>query len=312
MIMDLLIAALFVTPVPADRTEFEPHAPGFQSPARTYRAEVEYEMRLTDFVPFSRFALYDAAGRMLYSRPGEGITMLDIADNGIVVGAEFDGPVSGRTRLRFFATTGTEIGTAEIGFYGPREFSRDGSVFCVLDGREGVRVFTAAGQELYNLGPANRFAVSADVHRVELARDDALVLFRDGDEQGRVALPTPFVRELRFSADGGRVGYVERHGLRVYRTDDLAELMTWRPAAVEPEPVTLDISDDGLALVGLGKAHGRHVAVLLDAAGTELWRNEAVSEHWNASTPKVRFGADRTLRIETVEDIAVFRYEEER
>jgi hypothetical protein len=312
MTIIISLLALAISPVPVSRSPVTGDAGTFFAPGRGYRATVEYETRLTDFVPFSRFELRDAGDRVIYSRPGDGLTVLTVGDNGAVVGAEFDGPVSGRARLRFFDAAGVEAGRADVGFYGERAFSADGSVFVVNDGRAGVRVFSAAGRELHNLGPAHRFAVAADGRLVALAQDDNLALYRDGVEQGRARLATPFVRELRFSGDGALVGWVERHGLRVLRTADLVEVLAWRPAATDPEPVSLDLSGPGgPVLVGLGKSHGRCAVLLLGAGGTELWRSDTTRERWNALTPRVRFGAGRDFSVETAEDIEVFSYEEE-
>lgn len=310
LIVSLLVSATAPTLISRTPLASDPHQ--FFSPNREYRALVEYEQGNTEFVPFSRIELQDASGRVQYSRPGGGHTVLDIADNGRVVGADFDGPISGRAKLHFYDPTGREVGTAEVGFYGARRFSADGSAFCVNDGRTGLRVFSAEGQELANLGYGSEFAVSADGRCVALARNDAVVLFRDGEEAGRIPLATPFVRQLRFSADGTLFGYAERRELRVFRLADREPVLSWRPGETDPELLSLDISArDGLVLAGLGKAHGRCVVVLLDLAGDELWRQETVRERWNALTPAVGFAPDRTFRVESAEDVEVFGWEGE-
>ncbi|MFO7676753.1 MAG: hypothetical protein R6X12_10605 [bacterium] len=308
----IIVAAMAASPVPVGRAPLAADGRTFHSPSRRFRAEVEHEARLGDFVPFRRFELRDAGGRLVYSRPGEGLTVLDISDQGAVVGAAFDGPVSGRAQLRFFGPAGTETGTAEVGFYGERAFSADGSRFLVNDGAAGLVVFSAAGRELGNLGPAYRFAASADAGLVAVTRGDTLALYRDCELRGRAALPTRFIRELALSPDGGLVGWVERHGLRVLRTDDLAEVADWRPVATDPEPVSLDLAGPGgPVLVGLGKSQGRCAVLLLGADGAERWRSESVRENWNARTPRVRFGAGRTFAVEWPDEVETWRLEEE-
>jgi len=95
----------------------------FRSPGGDYGARVEYTLGNTEFVPIDRFELRDRAGKMVYTKSGGQHTVLDISDNGLVVGADFDGPVSGRAKLHFYDTQSRERGTADVGFWDRHGFS---------------------------------------------------------------------------------------------------------------------------------------------------------------------------------------------
>lgn len=289
---------------------------GFFSPQGRFQATVELTEGNTEFVPIARFELRDDAGRLVYARPGAGHTVLDISDNGTVVGADFDGPVSGAARLAFYDSAGNLSGTADIGFYNQRAFSADGSRFGVLDGRSGLRVFTADGRELYNLGPGKRFAFSADGSRIALARDEAVLLYRDGRPTGSIPVAGSFLRQLVFSADGARLGLIDRHALRMFRTADSGLEFEFRPAEAGLQFISLDISPEGgLVLAGLDNGargspdrHRRGQAVLLDGAGRVLWQQSLEYQRWNIGLPAVRFEPGHKFELRTAEAVSRWQY----
>ncbi|MEO0085048.1 MAG: hypothetical protein ABIK37_00265 [candidate division WOR-3 bacterium] len=280
---------------------------GFVSGQGRFVATVEFEEGNTEFVPLARFELRDEAGRLVYARSGDGHTVLDISDNGVVVGANFNGPVSGAARLVFYDPAGNPKGRAEVGFYNLRAFSADGSRFCVLDGRQGLRVFTAEGRELWNLGPGNRFAVSADGRLIALARDAEILLFSEGREAGRIPIGSPFVRQMVFSADGKRFAFIDRHRLRLLRVADAGVEFEFRPEEAGLDFISLDLSPDGgLVLAGLDYGrrgspdrHRRGAAVLLDGAGQVVWEQALEYEDWNIGLPAVRFDSGQAFEVRT-------------
>jgi hypothetical protein len=281
----------------------------FYSPGRAYEALVEYETGNTEYVPFSRFALKDKSGTTVYSKQGRGHTLLDIADNGTVVGIDFDGPISGRAKLHFYNVAGVEQGTAEVGFLDRRAFSADGRVYCVNDGKRGLRVFTVEGRELYNLGKGNRFAVSADGKQVVLAQDDAILLFTEGKQTSRIPGSSPFIRQMRFSPDGSLFGYVDRRELHLFRVATSEPLFVWRPEDAGFSFTSLDIASD-MVLAGLDRDAGRGTSdrhkrgrvCLLDLAGKPVWCEDLAYSRWNAFVPAVRFCQGRAFEVRTATD----------
>lgn len=287
----------------------------FRSPGGSYGARVEYSLGNTEFVPIDRFELRDRAGKTVYTRSGGQHTVLDISDNGLVVGADFDGPVSGRAKLHFYDAQGRERGTADVGFWDRHGFSARGSVYCVLGGRQGLRVFTSEGKELYNAGRCNRFAVSADGRRVALATDEAIRLLKDGVPTASIPISSPFIRQMAFSPDGERFGYCERRTLRLYRVRDAALEFQYRPEDAKLQFISLDVGN-GLTVAGLdvdggrGKTdrHRRGFVILLDSAGAPVWQQELTYKQWNIGVPDVRFESGRTFQVRTADMVREYRY----
>jgi hypothetical protein len=290
----------------------------FRSPSGNYSAKVEYTPGNTEFVPLARFELLDAAGKTVYARSAGGHTVLDVSDNGLVVGVDFDGPASGRAKLHFYDAQGRERGTAEVGFWDRHGYSVDGSVYCVLDGKQGLRVFTSDGKELYNAGRCNRFAVSADGRRVALATDDAIMLLEAGVRKASIPTASPFIRAMAFSPDGDRFGYCERRTLYVYRVRDAVREFEYRPADARLQFISLDIGNQ-LAVAGLdldggrcaADRHRRGFVLLLDSVGAPVWQQELTYKRWNTAVPDVRFGPDRMLNVKTADAVREYRYQED-
>lgn len=290
----------------------------FRSPSGNYSARVEYASGNTEFVPFARFELLDATGKTVYAKSGGGHTVLDISDNGLVVGVDFDGPVSGRAKLHFYDARGRERGTADVGFWDRHGFSAGGSVYCVQDGKRGLRVFTSEGKELYNAGRCNRFAVSADGRRVALATDEAILLLEVGVRTASIPIASPFVRGMAFSPDGERFGYCERRVLHVFRVRDASREFEYRPADARLQFISLDVGNDlvvaGLDIDGGRGTAGRHrrgFVVLLDSAGAPAWQQELTYTKWNTAVPAVRFQPGSTFGVKTADAVREYRYEEE-
>ena len=289
----------------------------FRSPSGNYGARVEYSLGNTEFVPIDRFELRDRVGKTVYIKSDGQHTVLDISDNGLVVGVDFDGPVSGRAKLHFYDLQGRERGTAEVGFWDRHGFSSDGSVYCVLDGKRGLRVFSSEGKELYNAGRCNRFAVSADGRRVALATDDAILLLKDGVRTASIPVASPFIRGMAFSPEGERFGYCERRALYVFRVRDAAREFEYRPADARRQFISLDVGNE-LVVAGLDVDGGRGTAdrhrrgsvVLLDATGLPLWRQGLAYDRWYFAVPEVRFEPAGTFSVKTADAVREYRYDE--
>ena len=315
----LLLPALLLalTPTLVSERPSGREAGQFRSPGGVYNAKVHYGAGNTEFVPFESFELLDQSGKAMYSKDGVQHTVLDISDRGLVVGVDFDGPVSGRAKLHFYDRHGYKQGTADVGFWGQHRFSADGSIYCVLSGRQGLRVFTAAGKELYNAGQGNRFAVSADGRRVALATDDAILLLKDGLRTTSIPVASPFIRGMAFSPDGERFGYCERRSLYLHQVRDAALDFRYQPEDTKLRFISLDVGNE-LVVAGLDVDGGRGTAdrhrrgsiVLLDRTGLPSWQQELAYDRWYFAVPEVRFGTAGTFSVRTTDAVREYRYEE--
>jgi len=138
LVLSLIPAlVLALSPTLVSERPVDTDASQFRSPGGDYSAKVVYAAGNTEFVPFERFELLDRDGKTVYARDGGQHTVLDISDNGLVVGADFDGPVSGRAKLHFYDAQGSERGTADVGFW-DRRGSRPtaASTVCLMAGRD--------------------------------------------------------------------------------------------------------------------------------------------------------------------------------
>jgi len=188
----------------------------------------------------------------------------------------------------------------------------------VLDGKQGLRVFTSEGRELYNAGRGNRFAVSADGRQLALATDEAIRLLKDGAPVAEVPVAVPFVRGMVFSPDGERFGYCERRTLYLYRVRDAALEFQFQPEDPRLQFISLDVGNEltaaGLDLDGGKGTPNRHrigQVVLLDPAGAPVWQQELTYSRWSSAMPGVRFGLGRTLTVKTADVVREYRYQEE-
>lgn len=298
---------LTISPVgTVDRVDDAYH---FHSPNREYVAEVEYSEGNSEFVPFSRITVSGPDGEEAYTLVNTTHTVVDLADNGAMVGVDFDGPISGRAKLHFYSPEGNVLGTADIGFLHQRKFPR-GEVYYVNDGMSGVRVFDQAGRESQSLGKANSFAVSAD-GRVALARDDEIVISVRERSSLRVPIDNPFVRGMSIASDG-TFGYVDRFKALVYSDGETAPMFSWEP----PEGYRLTSVDveDGLVLVGADdheSGHRQGAVFLLDLEGSEVGRLDLEYAEWNALSPGVRITKENEFEVTTRDGVSAYRWEEE-
>jgi hypothetical protein len=305
-----------LSPVLLDEYDIPAESNTVRSSAGEFSARFEYGAGTSEFIPITRFQLFDRSGKSVYVKEDFKHTLFDVADNGLVIGIDFDGPVSGRAQLHFYDPAGRETGTAEIKFLGDRRFSRDGSVYAVLDGTGGLRLFNAAGTGLYDLGLARGFCLSSDGRAVALIRDRMIVLYQDGAETGRIAIENPFVRGLKISADGRRLGFIDRKNFYLYDFTTGQALGHYREQDPEFNFITLDMNKEGVALAGLDRdpgrgkpgRHKRGIVYLLDEQAAVLWRETVDYESWDITLPAVEFTKDNRFQVKTDQAIREYGY----
>ena len=302
------LALMAATPVLVSQREPVDAAYHFPSPNRQFEAEVEYSEGNTEFVPFSSITVKNADGEVAYTLVNTTHTLVDVADNGAMVGIDFDGPMSGAAKLHFYSREGEALGTAEVGFLNERVFSGDGQRYCVNDGSRGVRMFVLDGHELHNFGVGEGFALSHDGKQVAVARDQFIKVYDEGEETRMIPVVLPFIRMMRF---GGKVfGFVDRRQAEAYRGNE--RLFTWN-APEGYRLVSIDI-EEGIVVVGAddhASGHKQGAVFMLDLEGNEVGRLNLNYEKWNSFSPGVRFTGERGFEVTTPEGVSVYRWEEE-
>lgn len=287
------------------------------SPGGEYYLSFEYSAGNTEYVTIDRFTVRTGEDALVYEKTGTTHTILDITDNGAVVGIDFDGPISGRARLVFYDGAGTELGTQLIGFLLERTFADDGSVYCVNDGVEGVRIFRSDGNELYNLGAGNSIAISSDGSRIAIARDDGIYLFREGILIKTLEVPSPFLRQMKFSRDGTLFGYITKKTFTAYDLENDARFFRYEETRTDRHFISFDIMPHTAGFIcGLDEDKGRGVPdrhtkgylYYIDRNGAIAWQDELHYEKWNINVPVVRVESEHTFTISTVDHIYHYEY----
>lgn len=282
-----------------------------------YKGRIDYGDGNTEFIPIDHFILEDSNGDLVYEKHAFGHTLLDIANTGIVVGIDFDGPVSGRATIHFYDRNGEETQSHEIGFLQDRVFSENGEIYCVNDGINGLTVFDGNGKKLYAVDRANYIAVSRNGRMIAAASDDGIDIYEDGQLVSTIPLMTPFVREMVFSDDGSHLLYIDRRNVRYLDVRTGEMVRQYREQNKHLSFISCDISPDGsLIIAGLDEdmgrnaanRHSRGVIHLISAEGKVVWSEELPYTQWNSSIPNVSFTNAMSFTIETIDDVLEFAY----
>jgi len=317
LLMFLPTLVMAFEPVLVGRNRYEPEPLVMYSLNNQFHSLVSYGLGNSEFVPFDQFILQDKYGKTIYSKNNFNHTVVDIADNGFVVGSDFDGPISGKAILHFYDRNGVEQKTAAIDFLGQRAFSVSGNVYCVMDGINGLRVFKADGSPLYNLGKGNIFAVSLDGSYLALAKDQVIVLFSNGTLIGEILIASPFIRQIKFSKDGSLLCFIDRKNIFAYRVKDQQQIFKFEETRPERNLISCDIATDNITiLAGLDEDYGRNSALrhqngyvyLFNTDNGLVWSSGLRYATWDISIPEVRFDSDKTFWIRTDSEIIKYSY----
>ena len=287
------------------------------SPGGTYCLSFQYGSGNTEYVPIDRFTVLTREGEFVYEKTGIQHTVLDISDHGIVVGIDFDGPVSGRGRLVFYDAAGQETGTATIGFMLGRTFSRDGSAYCVQDGEAGLRVFDTDGTQRYCLDRGNTFAVSYDGSRVAVTRDGSIAVYHNGVHTSTIPTTSPFVRQMGFSRDNTRFGFITAKTFTVYDLTTDARVFQYEETAIDRHFISCDVLvDDAGYICGLDEdggrgAQNRHTTGYVyhfDEHGAVLWQDTLHYDTWYIHVPRVQTENEHSFSVSTADQVYHYEY----
>ncbi|MEO0095818.1 MAG: hypothetical protein ABIL46_03070 [candidate division WOR-3 bacterium] len=314
-LLPLFAGAIEPVLIKSEGYQFDPFV--IYSPNHKYYALVTYGTGNSEFVPFDQFILKDNSNRIIYTKANFNHTVVDISDNGWVMGADFDGPISGKAILHFYDSKGVKHNTAEIGFFNQRAYSTDGSVYCVLDGLNGLRVFKADGTPLYNLGKGNTFAVSDDGSYIALALDEEIVLFFRGSQWGRIPVISPFIRKIKFSPDNSILCFIDRKNLYVYGVSDRQLIIRYEEKKSERNFISLDIARDNKTIIaGLdedfgrnsGARHKKGYVYLFNINDGLIWHTGLNYDNWDITIPEVKFIDHSTFIVRTNSEVLRYSY----
>ncbi len=276
-----------------------------------YIGQVTYGQGNSEFIPFRSFTLKDKRGEFLWRSDNFPYTLVDISNEGWTVGIFFDGPISGKAILHFYDRTGRKKGEGEVDFLNSRAFSEDGKVYVVLDGKRGLRVFTREGKELYNLGKGNYFTISPDGRICALADDQQITFYQDGKKIKSIPIPSPFLRQMKFSSSGRQFGYLTKKELFLYRTADWDLVFHYSESEPKWRLISFDLSPEN-NLVIMGKAEYKEKrkgeVLLFNFNGEMLWREELRYNKWNIFVPEVKFLPEKSFLVKTAEEIYEYSY----
>lgn len=283
----------------------------------SYIGFFEYGEGNTEFVPIAHFVLKDAHGSIVYEKQSFGHTVFDIANTGYVVGIDFDGPVSGKGILHFYTQAGRELNSYTIDFLLERSYSKNGEVYCVNDGKNGLIVFNHDGEKLYDLDKVNFFAISEDGSMIAAARDAGIDIYEHGQFIRHIALVSPFVRQMIFSSDGLELLYMDKKNIRFIDIHTGEMIFQYQESNKHLSFTSCDISGDRtLILAGLDEDKGKNTSgrhtrgkvYIFNTEGDIVWSKDISYTRWNISIPHVLFIETRSFTIETIDDILVYNY----
>ncbi len=284
---------------------------------REFCGLIEYSTGNPEFIPIDRFILKDNGDMTIYEKTNFGHTLIDISNNGDVVGIDFDGPISGSAELHFYNSEGIEIGRSSVGFLRDRCFSTDGSLYCVNDGKHGLKVLKLDGKESFNLGTCNWFSISFDGKYIAITKDTEIVIFERGTELVRIPLQSPFVRQIEFSDNGSLLGYIDNKNLYLYRIQEQKPVFEYNEKEKQLKLVSFDITSENSAVLigftedkgkGAANRHSRGFISLFGMNGESQWKGKIEFTKWNAYIPKVSFTGNRTFMVTTVDNIYEYQF----
>jgi hypothetical protein len=317
ILMIIPLAVMAVEPVLVGQSGTTVEPTRIMSPGGEYSISFEYGTGNTEYITIERFTVWTKTDVFVYEKTQTKHTILDIADNGIVVGIDYDGPVSGKARLHFYDADGQEVGTALIGFLLERMFAHDGSAYCVNDGTEGVRVFRSDGIELYRLGASNKIAVSPDGSCIAAAGDDGIYLYENGEETATLAIASPFVRQMKFSQDNSLFGFITSKTFVMYDFSERTHLFEYEAQQSDRYFISFDILYDNSGFVcgldgdggrGVPDRHTKGYLYLIDDHGTLLWQDEMHYDNWNIHVPLVQVESEHEFTVSTIDRVYYYEY----
>jgi hypothetical protein len=277
-------------------------ADGTQAGRITYTAVQERQLRVT-------FELL-RNGQSAWQVQSEGPTNFYVSNDGnTVVAVKQDIHAPQDTTLTIYSQEGQVLGRVEQPLIRTTQVASDGTVVVVNTGSDGLLVFNRRGVRQYKLPASNDFRVSADGKTIASFQPNAVILYRQGEEAGRI-ITKGIARDVALTARGEYAAAIDKTTLYVYDLTNKALLFTKSTAGKREEYRSVDIAPDATAVIA-GKLtvrqrrtrnkSGSAVAwvELLSKDGTLRHQESFTPASWNRFSPAVRFlakGASALIR----------------
>jgi len=211
--------------------------------------------------------IYDKTGRLSYAVPNTGAIRAVVADRGAcaLVTMSGVGPEAS-ANLTFYDTTGTETGSAAVGFPGDAMFSPDAEYAAVVSAGEATYVFDADGGDLLYELPASRTVAAGDGGLILIVDPEFIALYREGFSEREFGhdLYCPRIAQLNEDTTAALVGCHHEVALVDLESGRITDV--WE--APDGFAVTdVDASGDfSVIAVGVRSLSGVEAAYLLDGS----------------------------------------------
>ncbi len=176
------------------------------SPNQKYQGVVEYD-QVIDLTVMS-FIMLGEHGETLYVKTSPPAMTFYVNDNGTVF-------ATNESQLFFYDKAGHDTLLKGLEYPNGFGFSPDHKLFFASDRNE-LAAYCTCGRLRHQFKPCRLFASADQGSVVATVVNDTLALYRNGREQYKITLATPYVHEIRFTPDGKQIVLKEPNGTETF------------------------------------------------------------------------------------------------
>lgn len=257
------------------------------------------------------FDLYDPAGKQILRLKEPKFATAIVAPTGnAFVG--IDGALGlPKSVLHFYDGKGKEKKSLDVERFQGGQFCADGSVFLFETATDGLQAYSAAGEKLGVIGPADRWAASSDATMVIRVSGNRMLFYREGELFQTLAWDERYgeIRAVALSPNGGHAAVASATHAAVYKIESGATLWTqetgatpwnYRSAALTNDAAFVVLGSDYDPGPDAANRHQRSRCEVFDADAKLVHSEEGTPSKWGLLYPQVQFNpsADRLLFID--------------
>lgn len=257
------------------------------------------------------FDLYDPEGKQILRLNDPEFATAIVSESGDAFVGVDGAEGLPKSVLHFYDRDGREKRSLDVERFEGGRFSDDGTVFLFETAAAGLQAFTAAGEEMGVIGPADRWAASSDATIILRVSGTRMLFYREGKLDQTLAWDERYgtIRAVALSPDGGHAAVVSATHAAVYDAATGATLWTKEIGNVPWNYRSAAISN-GATLVAFGSdydpgpeaadRHQRSRCEVFDRDAQPVHTEEETPSKWGALFPQVRFDptANRLLFID--------------